>query len=63
MQDGKELGPDDVQIEGEETRENLARPVDPESQLDEVARSAGDKVKSDENSGSDEDDEAAPDDP
>lgn len=55
MQNGKEPGPDDVKIEGEETRDDLAHPVDPKGKLDEIARSAGDGVK--------EDDEAAPEDP
>lgn len=75
MQNGREPGPDDVQIEGEETRENIERPVEQEP-IVENTRPEDDRVGSDEEGVSqseikndpdalriETDDEAAPEDP
>lgn len=66
MQDGNEPGPDDVEIKRHESSESIKKPVDPEAQLDEVARTPGEKAdgahagKQGSNGGAD---EASPDDP
>lgn len=58
MQNGREPSSNHVKIEGDETGDHVSNPVNPEDQLDEVARSAGDKVKDGGSYG-----EAAPEDP
>lgn len=47
MQDGNKPNPDDVEIERHESSESIKKPVDPEAQLDEVARTPGDKADGD----------------
>lgn len=47
MQDGNKPNPDDIEIERNESSERIKKPVDPEGQLDEVARAPGEKAVSD----------------
>ena len=47
MQDGNKPNPHDIEIERNESSESIKNPVDPEGQLDEVARTAGEKAVSD----------------
>ncbi|MFC3695774.1 hypothetical protein ACFOWB_26435 [Chenggangzhangella methanolivorans] len=47
MQDGNKPNPDDVEIERQESSESIKTPVDPEAQLDEVARTPNEKAAGD----------------